>query len=279
MSATFGSAAPEQDAPRQGASEQDAPEIPYTVRRSTRARHARVNVSPDGVEVVVPRTMALRHVPPLVAEKLPWIERTLRRYRAAERTAPRVRLEDGGIVPYLGRELRLEISVEPGRVRPHVRMLSHANPQSIRTDDDPARAAFDRQAEEPANDVLAVALGAPGREPLRAALEGWYRRRAHAEIALRLEEAATRAGAHFTRLTIRGQRTRWASCSSTGAMSFNWRLLLAPEEILLYVVEHEVAHLDVPDHSPRFWNLLAERCPDLRRHERWLRANGPALRL
>ena len=62
-------------------------------------------------------------------------------------------------------------------------------------------------------------------------------------------------------------------------MSFNWRLLLAPEHILDYVVEHEVAHLDVLDHSPRFWRLLAKRVPSYREHERWLRAHGGALRL
>jgi predicted metal-dependent hydrolase len=62
-------------------------------------------------------------------------------------------------------------------------------------------------------------------------------------------------------------------------MSFNWRLLLAPEEILDYVVEHEVAHLEVLDHSPRFWRLVRSRVPDYKQHERWLRRNGPALRL
>jgi predicted metal-dependent hydrolase len=62
-------------------------------------------------------------------------------------------------------------------------------------------------------------------------------------------------------------------------MSFNWRLLLAPPEILDYVVEHEVAHLEVLDHSPRFWRLLASRCPDWRAREAWLRRHGHALRL
>jgi predicted metal-dependent hydrolase len=85
--------------------------------------------------------------------------------------------------------------------------------------------------------------------------------------------------ARYTSLQIRGQRTRWASCSSSGAMSFNWRLLLAPAEILDYVIEHEVAHLEVQDHSDRFWSLLASRRPDWREHERWLRAHGHALRL
>jgi predicted metal-dependent hydrolase len=61
-------------------------------------------------------------------------------------------------------------------------------------------------------------------------------------------------------------------------MSFSWRLLLAPEPVLAYVVEHEVAHLDVMDHSRRYWKLVEKRCPDYRVHEQWLRSYGPALR-
>jgi predicted metal-dependent hydrolase len=223
----------------------------YPIRRSDRARRARINVSADGVEVVVPRRMALRHVAPFVEEKRPWIERTLRRIREAEEEAA-VRLADGGSVPYLGRQLELRIRVEPGRQRSHVALRG---------------------------EVLFVAVGMPGAEAVREALEGWYRRRARAEVAPRLDAACARAGTRYTKLSIRAQRTRWASCSSTGAMSFNWRLLLAPPEILDYVVEHEVAHLEVLDHSRRFWRLLESRSPDYREHERWLRRNGPALRL
>jgi predicted metal-dependent hydrolase len=111
------------------------------------------------------------------------------------------------------------------------------------------------------------------------ALERFYRRAARAEIARRLDAAVARAGSAYTSLTIRGQRTRWASCSSQGAMSFNWRLLLAPEAVLDYVVEHEVCHLEVMDHSPRFWRLLESRVPDWREHAAWLRRYGSALRL
>jgi predicted metal-dependent hydrolase len=226
-------------------------DLGYAVRRSDRARRARINVSADGVEVVVPRRMALRHVAPFVEQKRPWIERTLRRIRAAEE-ASAIRLADGGSVPYLGEQLELRVRVEPGRVRSHVA----------------------RRGE-----LLHVAVGAAGVAPLREALEGWYRRRARAEVAPRLDAATARAGTRYTRLSIRAQRTRWASCSSSGAMSFNWRLLLAPPEILDYVVEHEVAHLEVLDHSPRFWRLVGSRSPGYREHERWLRRNGPALRL
>ena len=222
--------------------------IPYKIRRSDRARRARIVVDADGVEVVVPRRMALRHVEPFVAEKQEWIERTLARYRQE----PAATLADGGSVPYLGERLELRVKVEPGRVRPHV-----------------ARRG----------DRLVVKVGERGTAAVADALERWYRKRARDEVAPRLDAATARAGTHWTRLSIRGQRTRWASCSQDGAMSFNWRLLLAPEEILDYVVEHEVAHLEVLDHSPRFWRLIRSRVPDYKQHERWLRRNGPALRL
>ncbi len=90
----------------------------------------------------------------------------------------------------------------------------------------------------------------------RPAIERFYRRAARAEIAARLDRATALAGVSYRDLSIRGQRTRWASCSSTGHMSFNWRLLLAPETVLDYVVWHEVCHLEILDHSPRFWALV-----------------------
>ena len=224
--------------------------IPYRIRRSERARHARILVDGNGVEVVVPRRFPLREVEPFVEEKRAWIERTLLRMRQTELELPPARLEDGGEVWYLGERLTLAVRIDPGRRREHVA----------------------RRGSE-----LRVAL--PAGVALRDALERWYRRRARAEVAPRLDAACARAGTSYTGLQIRGQRTRWASCSSNGAMSFNWRLLLAPPEILDYVVEHEVAHLEVLDHSPRFWRLLASRCSEWRAHEAWLRRHGHGLRL
>lgn len=223
----------------------------YTIRRSDRARRLRIVVAPTGVEVVLPRRMAVRDAEEFVAEKRPWIERTLRQYRAAEASLPRVRLEDGGEVPYLGLTLSLRVRVEPWRTRPG------ASRRGL---------------------ILAVGVREPGEEAVRDALVRWYRRRARVEIAERLDWAALRAGTSYAKLQIRDPSSRWASCSSTGAMSFSWRLLLAPGPVLGYVVEHEVAHLDVMDHSKRFWTLLESRCPDYRDHERWLRSYGPGLR-
>ena len=224
--------------------------IPYRIRRSDRARRARILVDGDGIEVVVPQRFPLRDVEPFVEEKRAWIERTLERMRETESELPPARLADGGEVPYLGERLDLAVRIERRRLREHV-----------------ARRG----------DELRLAL--PPGVTVRNALERWYRRRARVEVAPRLDAACARSGSAYTRLQIRGQRTRWASCSSTGAMSFNWRLLLAPPPVLDYVVEHEVVHLDVLDHSQRFWILLAERVPDWREQERWLRRHGHALRL
>ena len=97
------------------------------------------------------------------------------------------------------------------------------------------------------------------------------------EITPRLDHAVDELGTRYTTLTIRNQKTRWGSCSSTGAMSFNWRLLLAPEDVLDYVVWHEACHLLVLDHSPRFWSLVERHVPDYDEPRRWLRRHGQTL--
>jgi predicted metal-dependent hydrolase len=215
-----------------------AAEIPYRVRRSPRARQVRVSVDGAGeVEVTLPKRAPERAAAQAVRELRPWIER---RRRTLERAAAEV-ARPAGTVPYLGRHLRLV--PQPGRERVHRR----------------------------GDDLLVPAT----RDAW--SLERWYRRAAKAEIALRLDAATARAGTTYAGLTIRGQKTRWASCSTTGTMSFNWRLLLAPEAVLDYVVEHEVCHLEVMDHSPRFWALLESRVPYWREHAHWLRRYGPTL--
>jgi predicted metal-dependent hydrolase len=213
----------------------------YTLRRSPRARRVRVSVESDGaVLVTIPRRAPAKAADEAVRELAPWIER---RRRALARAAAEVE-RTPGTVPYLGRELVLV--PQPGRTRVHRR-----------------------------GDALLVPAGSGAAD----ALERWYRRAARAEIAPRLDAAVARAGTSYNGLTIRSQRTRWASCSSNGAMSFNWRLLLAPVEVLDYVIEHEVCHLEVMDHSPRFWALLESSVPDWREHARWLRRYGSTLSL
>ena len=93
----------------------------------------------------------------------------------------------------------------------------------------------------------------------------------------RVFKEAAALGVSFAQVQIRDQRTRWGSCSSRGTLSFNWRLVLAPFDVLDYVVVHEVCHLLQPNHSPRFWRLVGERRPEWRVQRDWLRSYGAEL--
>jgi predicted metal-dependent hydrolase len=100
------------------------------------------------------------------------------------------------------------------------------------------------------------------------------RREARARITLIAQSEAMALGVRYTRLALRDQRSRWGSCSTTGALSFNWRLVLAPHDVLDYVVVHEVCHLIEHHHGPRFWALVRRRRPHYEDPKRWLADHG-----
>jgi predicted metal-dependent hydrolase len=100
------------------------------------------------------------------------------------------------------------------------------------------------------------------------------RREASARIALIAQSEAAALGVTYRRIALRDQRSRWGSCSTTGTLSFNWRLVLAPHDVLDYVVVHEVCHLVEHNHSRRFWRLVERRRPAYREPKAWLDTHG-----
>jgi predicted metal-dependent hydrolase len=100
------------------------------------------------------------------------------------------------------------------------------------------------------------------------------RREARARISLIVQSEAAALGVTYQRITLRDQRSRWGSCSSKGQLSFNWRLVLAPHDVLDYVVVHEVCHLAEHHHGPEFWALVARRRPNYGDSKRWLDEHG-----
>ena len=111
----------------------------------------------------------------------------------------------------------------------------------------------------------------------RAVSESEARVAARELVSALAEEEAERLGVEYERIRIGGQRTLWGSCSARGTLSFNWRLVLAPFEVLDYVVVHELCHLRVPNHSRRFWALVERHRPGWREQRDWLREHGPEL--
>lgn len=123
------------------------------------------------------------------------------------------------------------------------------------------------------SDFSRLLVGGGGRKQVLAAIDRWYRREARRRIEALVETEGLRLGLTARRVRIGNQRSRWGSCSTSGTVSFNWRLLIGRPEALHYVVVHELVHLRHHNHSRDFWRSLAEAFPGYEHEARWLRAN------
>ena len=108
-------------------------------------------------------------------------------------------------------------------------------------------------------------------------LKDYFKKQALAEITEASRRYAGVMETKFSRITIRDQKTRWGSCSASGALSYSWRLILAPSFVLDYVAAHEVAHLREMNHGPRFWRLVLTHCSQSRAAKEWLKKHGREL--
>ena len=117
---------------------------------------------------------------------------------------------------------------------------------------------------------IVVRRGPETQTPAVRGLENWLRRQARAAIERNLPVVTAKIGREPARVYVMDQRTKWGSCSSRGNLSFNWRLILAPNFVLHYLVVHEVVHLVVPDHSARFWLTVQSLCPHMEQAKQWL---------
>lgn len=226
---------------------------PYVVRRSDRARRSRLTVTGSGeVVVVLPRRAPLAEAARLVERHDAWLARHVGRLQAERaRLEARPAIDAGRILDVEGRPLR-------------VSRFDEAVP--------PARGSV-----RLVGDQLVVRVGRDGRTTA-ALLERWLRARARRAIALRVAARSVELAVRPGRLSIRDQSSRWASASPSGALSFSWRLILAPPEVLDAVVVHELAHLRVRGHSRAFWELVERHAPQTPAARRWLRAHAREVR-
>ncbi len=215
------------------------------MKRSPRARYVRLEVSEvDGLSVIVPRRYDLRQLDDLLYRRASWILRKLEAYSQGESNREQRPLSSGDRVPYLGRQLCLCIIQADGN---------------------------DRGIYLSGDDLLIIRSAKVAHPRL---VEIWYRHEAARFIQERIDLMSPKLNVRCGRVTIRGQKTRWASCSPKGSLSFNWRLMMAPEAVVDYVIIHELAHLKEMNHTARFWRLVAELCPTWRENRRWLSDHG-----
>ena len=237
--------------------------LQYTLRRSPRSRGLRVVIHPErGVVVTVPAAGRRgwsdpeRHIGPFLAEREAWIRRHLAQ-QAAERAelAARGGLRDGATIRFRGDLHRLRIvAARPGARRSRVERVGGAD-----------------------EDELVVHVAPADRRSVAALLEAWFRPRARTAVEREIGRHAAALGVEPTAVSIRDQRTRWGSASRQGRLAFSWRLILGPPDALETVVVHELAHLRVFGHGPRFWALVATRRPDHKVWRKWLRDHSTEL--
>ena len=227
-------------------------DVPYVFKRVPRRRHVHILVNDEGtLEVRAPWRFSLPKAREVLRENSGWVSETLDAVR--ERLAQRPRLVTGTRLPLLDGSLRLD-------VRPQAQIDMFECARSWR-----GRA-------ERRGTVLRICATTLAEGELRALIERWYRREAATHLSARVEHFSPQLGVRPSRVTIRGQRSRWGSCSGKGTVSLNWRLMLVPGALADYVVVHELCHLRHMDHSPRFWAMVASTIPDYRRRRHNLNA-------
>lgn len=107
----------------------------------------------------------------------------------------------------------------------------------------------------------------------------WYKQMAFYKISQRAKRYAKETGLSYNTIRITAAQKRWGSCGRKGTLNFSWRLIMSPMKVLDYVVVHELAHLEEPNHSPKFWNKVKVLLPDYQERQEWLKENGNRLRV
>jgi len=207
---------------------------PLAIRVSPRARRVglRIDAAERRVELILPHGVPAEFGLRFLREKHGWIASRL---DALPRPVP---FAEGSVVPVLGAPHRIRRSRDPA-----------APPVTIA-------------------DAEIRVRGDPIHLPRR--LRDHLARLARDELARRARPLAERIGHQIMRINVRDTKSRWGSCSANGNLSFSWRLIFAPEDVVDYVVAHEVAHLAEMNHGPRFWRLVETLAPGNVRQRRWL---------
>ncbi len=225
--------------------------IDFSARFSPTARRARIRIGPSGIEVVLPSGVDQARAEGLLKKHSSWVLDQLAFFRRLGTIRARAATRREDTILLRG-------------------ALAHVD---IVWEDSDRRFGIVEQN----GSGLRIRVPSAAVDP-EEAVQAWLRRQARKDIEARLEARGRQMRRRPGRLFIMDQRTRWGGCSGRGNVSFNWRLVMAPPDVLDYVVVHELAHLVERNHSKRFWLVVRSYCPDYERHKAWLRHNGDRLR-
>lgn len=218
--------------------------------RTNRRKTADIRVEEGAVSLIVPTATSLEKIDQLLKTKRQWIREKMLLQRE-QAPASSKRFVSGEAFSYLGRNYRLKV-IEGAYT--------------------PVKLVHGR---------LVVQLPEGNKHPhmVRNALVRWYKRQAEQKLKEKVKRYAPLVGVEPTSVNIKTFKSRWGSCTTQGALEFNWRIMLAPNRRVDYVVLHELCHLIHHDHSPDFWKELTRVMPDYQESRQWLKENSESFYL
>lgn len=230
--------------------ELDGEKISYTVITSKRARNPFIKIDAEiGLALVKPYGMKLNNVSEIMECKASWILKKLKKYNLVNNDEKRY-LKDGDSFDLLGTSYKINIVSR-----------SNSRPSVIRKEGG-----------------IYIFLSKNSKDSPSDLLKKWCKKAAREIISNQVQIHAATMDVKYNRISIRDQKTRWGSCSSRKNLSFNWRIIMAPVEIVDYLIFHELCHLIELNHSKKFWAQMSYFCPDFKERKKWLRIEGLRLR-
>ena len=211
--------------------------VKYELRQSDDATKPRIDVDIHGVTVVIPRSHEV-HPEELLKDNAAWVIEKKEKYDTYREEIPKREFDEGAALPYLGGEREIVVERRPS--------------SSV------------------AETTLRLAKHHVEETSVKRAVETLYRRKAREMFEERADHFAEEMSVEYEKIEVRNQRTKWGSCSTNGTLGLNWRLLMAPIEVIEYVVIHELAHLRESNHTEAFWSLVARQDPNYEEHSEWL---------
>jgi hypothetical protein len=218
------------------------------VSRTDRIKSARIKVEEGIVIVVVPRLLTQERIKKLLDDKKLWIKQKIALHPQAK-VIHEKQYVSGEAFSYLGRNYRLKVA--EGELTP-IKLVQ-------------GRLA------------ISVPKGSSQSKLVKYALTSWLRTRAELKLREKLIRYSPIVGVETNGYKVKSFQSRWGSCTPRGRVDFNWKIIMAPNRVVDYVVVHELCHLKQHDHSPQFWKLVESIMPDYLESKEWLRVNGASL--
>lgn len=229
----------------------------YTIRRSQRAKKARIIVTAEKIEVVAPIGISERKIRDFVKQNHNWVETTRDKVKENKKNIKKLAPEqykNGVFVPFKGKQAKIQLH------------QSSTNKIQIELEQDKINVFLPTEI-----------FSGNNSEVIRLALIDWMKQQACKAVENSVKLYAKKYNLYPRYIRVKTQKSRWGSCGIHNDINLNWLLILAPPEVLEYVVVHELCHIKERNHSAKFWLLVEQHFPSYQKQRNWLKKNGSSL--